>query len=61
LPITSNIVRWSCTPMMYQRIREYAETEARPAEATFLRPLLRSYVRGGVSKLVSSLRARQLP
>lgn len=61
LPVDGNIVQWSCTPMMYQRIREYAETEARPADASFLNPLLRSYVRGGVSKLVSSLREGQLP
>jgi len=27
LPVDGNIVQWSCTPMMYQRIREYAEIQ----------------------------------
>lgn len=53
--------RWSCSPALFQRVREYAERVAKGAEAKFLDELLALYVRGGVSRLVADLRKEQLP
>jgi len=53
--------RWSCTPVLFQKIREHAERVANGAEAKFLDELLGLYVRGGVSRLVADLRKEQLP
>lgn len=53
-------MRWSCAATMYEKIREYGEGAA-PPEAKFVESLLRTYARGGVSQLVSDLRAGQLP
>ena len=60
LPVSNNIVRWSCAATMYEKIREYGEI-AKPSEADFVESLLPFYVRGGVSKLVSLLKTEQLP
>ena len=60
LPTNGTVYRWSCTPALLQRIREYAE-EAMGAEGRFLETLLTEHVPGGVSHLVRSLHAEQLP
>ncbi len=57
----STVHRWSCTAVLYARIREYAETSAPKRDVAFIESLLSSYVRGGVSKLVAELQEEQLP
>lgn len=60
LPVNS-VHRWSCSAVLFEKIRDYAETSAKQSDITFLESLIGTYVRGGVSRLVADLRMDQLP
>jgi hypothetical protein len=59
LPITDNLVAWSCTNTAYGLIRALTENLPAPADVAWAEGLMSKYISGGVSVLIEKLRLAQ--
>ena len=58
LPVGEALFRWTCPPEMYAELQSHARSD--PANKDAYLFLLRRYVRGGVARLVETLRRHQV-